>query len=179
MTLQFDSDEVAKLKAQIEELTTELKVAEKQSKIDNIIATWERVQAYKNELASLKKKHGVTNSDIASSKNIYKYHKGKNRTNDANADWVKSHIDAGGTISDLEQNARAFLQRAAKQKLADIARETRKRELAAAQAAQAEKAETGENRTSKSSDEKNTESSKGDAKRTDTGVGKKGIRSTI
>jgi hypothetical protein len=132
MTLQFDSDEVAKLKAQIEKLEKELKVAEKQSEIDNIIDIWERVQAYKNELASLKKKHGVTDRDIASSKDIYKYRKGKNRTNDADADWVKSHIDAGGTISDLEQNARAFLQREAKQKLADIAREKRKRKLAAA-----------------------------------------------
>jgi hypothetical protein len=171
MTLQSDSDEVAALKAERAKLDKKIKRAEKDAEVNARVDSWLKMESYKNELNALQAKYSFSEKELSNCPYLYKYRDDKKRTNDANADWVKSHINAGGSLLDLEQNARAFLERKAKLQLADEARQRR-----LAQKARAAKKNNDKNQNSKNSDGSNKSSkAKGNAKRSDGGVDKKGI----
>jgi hypothetical protein len=155
-----DEAVISELKKQQSELGRKIKAAEKKKKISALIEKWQKVQAYLGEIESLKDKYNLTDATISRAPMFYKYRDGKRRTNDKHEDWIQDYISKGGSISALEQNATQFLEREALKQL---------------------KTKRGKKASTKKSTDKTSApaASKGDAKRTDTGVGKKGIRSTI
>lgn len=153
---------LAELKKARAELDRKIAEAEQHEKISALIKKWERIPDYKKEIQAIKDKYKLSESDISNAPMIYKYRHGKKRTNDENTDWVKEYISKGGSISDLENNAMNFLTREATKQL----RQRRKKTTSKARTV-----------SKKSVAKKSSSASKGDTKRTDVGVDKKGIRS--
>lgn len=160
MTLQFDSDEVARLKAERAELDKKIKLAEKDAKVNALVDSWLNMEEYKSELKALQAKYRFSKEELSKCPTLYKYRDGKRRTNDENTDWVKEYISKGGSISDLENNAMNFLTREATKQL----RQRRKKTTSKARTV-----------SKKSVAKKSSSASKGNAKRSDGGVDKKGI----
>ena len=69
------------------------------------IEKWSLVEDYRASLEEERKKRNLSVADISRYPTRYKYRKGKNRGNDKNADWVKTHLKSGGTLDELIHNA--------------------------------------------------------------------------
>lgn len=95
--------ELNKLKTEKESQIAEL---EKQLSLKKFTAKLDKITKVRAALAAVYKEHGVTPAEVKAYPISYKFRNGRNRSNDETAEWIKTFISKGGTLADLENNAR-------------------------------------------------------------------------
>lgn len=89
----------------------EIKKLKQRKKAQDALIKFEKIKEAREKIAAVYKTYavgGISENDIKNFPRIYDYRKGRNRSNDPNADFIKAHTDAGGTIEDLKENARIY-----------------------------------------------------------------------